>query len=115
MIGQVDLGSFRDAYLIPVVMGLAAYLKLYWGLSPRLVPLVVMGLAAGGNIILAAALGQPIDLAVIFGGLIAGLVSLGLYSGVKNTIQKHNGTAEVPPAGSEPGGSVVDRTERGAS
>jgi hypothetical protein len=112
---MVDLASFREAYVIPVVMGLAAYLKAYWGLSPRLLPLVVMGLATGGNMVLAAVFKQPIDIAVVFGGLIAGLTSLGLYSGAKNTVQKRNGNTTSPSGTGEIGGSVVDKTERGAS
>lgn len=75
--------TIYDVALIPLITALVGLLR-QAGLSPRFAPLVavVLGVVAG---IVYVAPDEPAKGVLV--GLALGLSSVGLYSGVKNTVQ----------------------------
>ena len=81
----VELGDVGLKQLfVPAIMGIAAYFKQYLGLSPRLVPVLVVAL----SVIAQCLVNQEANLITVLQGLGWGFGSVGLYSAVKNTVEK---------------------------
>lgn len=76
--------EITDAVVVPVIIGLVEVAKKA-GLPTRLVPVVdlVLGVAAG---LIYIAPSDPKN--AVFYGLMMGLTAAGLFSGVKNSLQK---------------------------
>lgn len=87
----VEVVSFRDMYVIPIAMGIAQYLKVYIGVNTKLIPLIVVGICAAGDMILAATLKQPINAFTLLGGMVAGFATIGVFSGVRKMVEKNGG------------------------
>jgi hypothetical protein len=92
----VEIVSLRDMYVIPVAMGIAQYLKVIIGVNTKLVPLIVVLLCALGDVGIAAAMKQPVNVLTFLGGIIAGFTAVGLFSGARATFVNKNGGV-VPP------------------
>lgn len=70
------------ALLVPVILGLVEVVKIS-GLPRRFLPLVAAILGVGYSLLVN---GLTLESGIL--GLVAGLSSVGLYSGVTNTLQK---------------------------
>jgi hypothetical protein len=70
-----------------IVLGLVEVIKRALGLNSRFVPIVALLMSFALLGIYSIGSGVPFDWGLIETGFIVGLGSVGLYSGVKNTVQ----------------------------
>lgn len=91
----------QPAAQIALIIGLAELCK-QLGCPTRFIPLIDLGLGlVSGCCVYAVGLGEPWINGIML-GIAMGLSACGLFSGIKNTIEKNNNKGEIDNGKSEP-------------